>query len=194
MWNSVGRSGHHMQYVGNSYDEWEGLSPNGRQAKNQLTDGVRNLSGAEYWHMRKAPIVNSKAPKKAKKEVSLRDSILLANRHLDRLEKLSERLESEYLDGDVSHADYILMRKNLDKRLERAWKRVEKENFYEDEEESLTDHPEQAINIKRNTDSLGIFESLSPDNSFRRAYILLKNFRVKLGKILLILSEDSRGE
>lgn len=138
--------------------------------------------------------VGLKAPKKPKKEVSLRDSILLANRHLDRLEKLSERLESEYLDGDVSHADYIVMRKNLDKRLERAWKRVEKENFYEDEEESLTEHPAQAINIKRNTDSLGILDSISDDNCFKQAYMLFKSIRVKLGKILLIMSEDIKGE
>lgn len=170
------------------YDE--GDTYNGNQVGNRAQRSVEirmSRDGDGYK-------TNSKAPKKPKKEVSLRDSILIANRHLDRLEKLSERLESEYLDGDVSHADYILMRKNLDKRLERAWKRVEKENFYEDEEDSLTASQEQAINIKRNTDSLGIFESLSPDNSFRRAYILLKNFRVKLSKILLILSEDSRGE
>lgn len=159
-----------------NHPEWSGEHPDYRKCSSQELKA------------------NSKAPKKPKKEVSLRDSILIANRHLDRLEKLSERLESEYLDGDVSHADYILMRKNLDKRLERAWKRVEKENFYEDEEESFTEHPEQAINIKRNTEFQGILDSISDDNCFKQAYILLKSIRVKLGKILLILSEDSRGE
>lgn len=194
MWNSVGRSGHHMQYVGNSYDEWEGLSPNGRQAKNQLTDEVRNLSGAEYWHMRKAPIVNSKAPKKHKAKRSAFESIALADSLYSRLEKQLEALENEFNDGLLSWEDFQYAHRLQTERMQRAWKRVEKARNWDKQEESLTTSQEQAINIKRNTDSLGIFESLSPDNSFRRAYILLKNFRVKLGKILLILSEDIKGE
>ncbi len=53
MWNSKGRSGHHEQYVGNHYTDWEGLAPNGRQWKSPITGTVQNLSGSDYWHLRK---------------------------------------------------------------------------------------------------------------------------------------------
>lgn len=194
MWNSVGRSGHHMQYVGNSYDEWEGLSPNGRQAKNQLTDEVRNLSGAEYWHMRKAPIVNSRTPRKPKAKRSAFESIALADSLYSRLEKQLEALENEFNEGLLSWDDFQYAHRLQTERMAKAWKRVEKARGWNKQEESLTASQEQAINIKRNIEFQGIFESLSPDNSFRRAYILLKNFRVKFTRILWVLSEDIKGE
>jgi hypothetical protein len=194
MWNSSGRSGHHMQYVGNSYDEWEGISPNGRQVKNQLTNEVRNLSGAEYWHMRKVPIIEAKAPRKLKGKRSAFESIALADSLYSRLEKQLEALENEFNDGLLSWDDFQYAHRLQTERMAKAWKRVEKARNWDKQEESLTEHPEQAINIKRNTDSLGILDSISDDNCFKQAYILFRSIRVKLGKILLIVSEDSRGE
>jgi hypothetical protein len=61
VWRSKGRSGIGNQFLDNSVTEgkdhtwegWAGLSPNGRQYKSEMTEQVNNLSGADYWHMRK---------------------------------------------------------------------------------------------------------------------------------------------
>lgn len=54
MWKGKGRSGIGDQTIIGEYDDWAGLSPNGRQWKNPHTMETRDLSGADYWHMRKA--------------------------------------------------------------------------------------------------------------------------------------------
>lgn len=60
MWREKGRSGIGDQYTGDNenssdhtYEGWTGVSPNGRQFKSPVTDCVQDLSGANYWHMRK---------------------------------------------------------------------------------------------------------------------------------------------
>lgn len=63
MWRDKGRSGIGDAFIGedssglfsegHTYEGWKNLSPNGRQWKNPLTDEVRDLSGANYWHLRK---------------------------------------------------------------------------------------------------------------------------------------------
>lgn len=53
MYGSVGRSGHHRNTNTPNWDDWTGLSENGRQYRNEFTKEVRDLSGSDYWHMRK---------------------------------------------------------------------------------------------------------------------------------------------
>lgn len=53
-WKGKGRSGIGDTNIQGTWDDWDGLSPNGRQYKNTITQETRNLSGAEYWHARKA--------------------------------------------------------------------------------------------------------------------------------------------
>ena len=65
---------------------------------------------------------------KTKKRKSVADSIDLAQKHFDRIEKLSEELDNEYFDGEIDQARYDLLRYKLDERLIRAWRRLEKEN------------------------------------------------------------------
>ena len=53
MWNSTGRSGIGETNQGGTYADLEGLTPNGRQYRNEATLETRDLSGADYWHLRK---------------------------------------------------------------------------------------------------------------------------------------------
>ena len=53
-WQSKGRSGIGDTNIQGTWEDWDGLSPNGRQYKNTITQETRNLSGADYWHARKA--------------------------------------------------------------------------------------------------------------------------------------------
>ena len=64
----------------------------------------------------------------AKPKKSVADSIDLAQKHFDRIEKLSEELDEEYFDGEIDQARYDLLRYKLDERLIRAWRRLEREN------------------------------------------------------------------
>lgn len=74
----------------------------------------------EALESRKKPVAN---PKK-----SVADSIDLAQRHFDKIEKLSEELDNEYFSGEIDQTRYDLLRYKLDERLIRAWRRLEKEN------------------------------------------------------------------
>ena len=149
MWKGTGRSGYGDQSILGDYNDWEGLSMNGRQWKNRQTKETRNLSGADYWHQRKAiepkmledipTFVNGRPNISAfaepvqqkpveKKKKSVADSIDLAEKHLARMEKLSEELDEEYFAGEIDEERYELLRYKMDERLIKAFHRVEKEN------------------------------------------------------------------
>lgn len=54
MWTSKGRSGYGDTNLDGTYDDVVlGVSPNGRQYRNESTLEMRNLSGAAYWSLRK---------------------------------------------------------------------------------------------------------------------------------------------
>lgn len=65
---------------------------------------------------------------KAKKKKSVADSIDLAERHFQRMEKLSEELDDEYYSGEIDEERYELLRYKMDERLIKAFRRLEKEN------------------------------------------------------------------
>lgn len=147
-WKGTGRSGYGDQTIIGDYNDWDGLSMNGRQWKNRQTKETRALSGADYWHQRKAlepklaediptfvngrPNISAFAEPepviKVKPKKSVADSIDLAQKHFDRIEKLSEELDEEYFSGEIDQTRYDLLRYKLDERLIRAWRRLEKEN------------------------------------------------------------------
>ena len=65
----------------------------------------------------------------AKPKKSVADSIDLAQRHFDRIEKLSEELDNEYFAGEIDEEYYNLLRYKLDVRLIKAWERLEKDSL-----------------------------------------------------------------
>lgn len=101
-----------------SGDRWKAIEPKMHEDVPTFVNGRPNISAfAEPEPVRKVK------PKK-----SVADSIDLAQRHFDKMEKLSEELDNEYFDGEIDQARYDLLRYKLDERLIRAWRRVEKEN------------------------------------------------------------------
>lgn len=147
MWNSKGRSGYGEQTILGNYDDWAGLSPNGRQVKNELTNETRNLSGADYWHARKSikpeeitpeVWVNGKpnikafadtdkpAPKKTKKPIPIAHQIIPQQRTLDKLDTQELALHKAYKNEEVSLEEYEELLHALDQKRERAFKSVNK--------------------------------------------------------------------
>lgn len=145
MWKGMGRSGIGDQTIIGEYDDWNGLSMNGRQWKNRHTMETRDLSGADYWHQRKAlepkmaedipTFVHGRAnvsafaeavskPKAVAKKKTAFEKICTADKTYEKLCHLSETLDSELDSKQISWDDYIYARKQLDKKLERQWQAV----------------------------------------------------------------------
>lgn len=164
MWNSVGRSGHHQQYVGNGADDWNGVSPNGRQYQNEVTQERRDLSGSDYWQMRKQnrpaeeipaelhfknsrikglQVANIRAysdqptPKSVKKTISIRDRICPQQKTYERLEQMQADLEQEFVAGGLTDEEYLSLSAVLDKKLKRAWVLLAKAMQWPEEKEEL---------------------------------------------------------
>lgn len=53
-WGGKGRSGIGNTSTLGTWEDWDGLSPNGRQYKNKVTQECRDLSGSDYWQIRKS--------------------------------------------------------------------------------------------------------------------------------------------
>lgn len=202
MYGGEGRSGHHREYVGNHWDDWNGVSANGRQFKNAFTQEVRDLSGAEYWKSRKANNpsecdlenhfnANGSAninaykdpeskPKRQLKKKSAFQQADLAGNHLDRLEQMSIELDREYERGEINAQQWTMARKQLDKRLERAWKRVAEANSWTDSEEPLENfYYNGKTNRKENVDKQEqnklsflhqVMNDLPDTNSFKKIF------------------------
>lgn len=163
MYGGKGRSGHHREHVGNHWQDWDGISPNGRQFRNAFTDLPRDLSGAEYWKARKANNPSecdlehhfnqngsaniqayAEADKPKAKPKTAFERVNLADAHYSRLEKLSQALDSEYEQGLLSNEDWVYARRQLDKRLDAGWVRVCKArgwNPAERDEEGFSRNP-----------------------------------------------------
>lgn len=141
VWRGKGRSGIGDQYLdkehweGASYEDWQNLSPNGRQVKNPLTDEVRDLSGMEYWHLRKSKFVDfeenvphfrsngaanisayaaldtpkGRQPKQESKQELAQDLLYSLNpdeKKLDSLDEKEQALTTAYIDGLIEVEQY----------------------------------------------------------------------------------------
>lgn len=173
MWQSKGRSGYGDSTIGGDYDSWDGLSMNGRQYKNEATMETRDLSGADYWHLRKQnrpteeipvelhilkngkaninayadPVVTKKSTK-----VPLKQRILPQATRVEKLRAEILELESAYKAGEFSPEDYTLLREVAFKKynraqelLKRAVKPVEKVDET-DEDEVIHTHSSSFTN------------------------------------------------
>lgn len=132
MWGSKGRSGYGDSTIGGDYDSWDGLARNGRQYKNEITQETRDLSGADYWNLRKQNRPTEEIPEhihmlnknranieayadkpaqvKPKSSVSIRDKILPQCRRVNTLTDQIIELENAYKSGEMSQAEYTMLR------------------------------------------------------------------------------------
>src|SRR5690606_11815095 len=126
------RSGVGDSFTGEAYEDIEGLTPNGRQWINPLTKETRNLSGANYWHLRKA--LNSDEVVKpdvwtadgkaniaafsdealgldqkktsAKKEIPIAHKIVPQERTLNRLDEQQKELYKAFEEEKISEGEF----------------------------------------------------------------------------------------
>ena len=176
-----------------SYDYSGEMLMGHRQGKSicvdhMLPNGKANLS--------RYADVPDKAPKKLKEKRSISDQVDLAGSHYQRLEKLSDALDEDWLNGEIKDAErYAFLRKKMDERLSKAWRRIEKEQekfFIEETNEGITINQEIQLNLSLPTFEfpdtfLGkTMQSLRDGNRFKKAYIatmkltkFVNNMRIK---------------
>ena len=144
MWNSTGRSGYGESTIQGNYDSWDGLSRNGRQYKNEATMETRNLSGADYWHLRKQnrpteeipaslhmignkanigaysdEAIQARKPKN-KSTLTIQQKILPQARRVERLTEQMRELVSEYQAGNIDIDEYSMLLSVLAAKRSRA--------------------------------------------------------------------------
>ena len=166
VWGGKGRSGIGDQYTGGTWEDWEGLSPNGKQYKNQLTQETRDLSGADYWHARKsdnARMLNKALPNhfnpdgtanlgayveekkgRQKKEEPLEYKIFPSQKAFDKIEDLIQTVEQKYLNLEIDDDGYNEMMTALEDKLEKAWVKLCKDKGW-------TEEPEEEKETTQNT-------------------------------------------
>lgn len=142
MWTSKGRSGYGDSTIGGDYDSWDGVSSNGKQYKNEATMETRNLSGADYWHLRKQNRPTEAIPAnlhmlnkdraniqayadtvettKRKTSVPLKSRILPQFARLEKLTAEIIELEEANRKGEFTPEEYTLLRSVAFKRRDRA--------------------------------------------------------------------------
>jgi len=142
MWTSKGRSGYGDSTIGGDYDSWDGVSPNGKQYKNEATMETRNLVGADCWHLRKQNRPTEAIPghlhmlnkdranieayadpvetTKCKTSIPLSDRILPQKKRLNTLRDQLIELETEYKTTDMSIEEYSTLRDILMFKINRA--------------------------------------------------------------------------
>jgi hypothetical protein len=168
MWGSKGRSGYGDSTIGGDYDSWAELSPNGKQWKNPITMLTRDLSGADYWHLRKQnrpteeipaelhmlksgkANINAYAdpvPTKKASTASIKDKILPQAKRLTTLREQMVELENSYRAGEMSISEYSQLRDIVVAKIQRQeilYKRAAsvkpiRPESYEDEVVSYTE-------------------------------------------------------
>lgn len=140
MWTSKGRSGYGDSTIGGDYDSWDGISPNGRQYRNEATMETRDLSGADYWHLRKQNRPTEEIPAHlhmlnkdkaninayADKEIIKKSKVPLVNKILpqkvrvDNLTQQMRDLVAEFKQGIHTQAEYDMYIDILASKRDRA--------------------------------------------------------------------------
>lgn len=86
-------------------------------------------------------------PKVKPKKRTIGDRIDLANTHYERMEAMSNELDNAYFAGEMDNERYALLRMKMNERLHKAWKRLSKENGWNDEKKCSI-APEKPIENK----------------------------------------------
>ena len=213
MWKGTGRSGIGDQTIIGEYEDWDGLSMNGRQYKNRLTQETRDLSGADYWHQRKAlepkmledipTFINGRPniaafaepvakPKAQAKKTSAFNSIMLADRNYTRLCGLSEQLDQELDQGLIDLESWAAARRNIDSRLEKAWERLCKDRQWSIEGEELPDYTLDEETLREHSRGFKIDYNILPSDSLFSGLSDDNLFKIMYTKVLTVLKQTSK--
>lgn len=183
-------------------------------ASRQSGEQIGNrLAQSQALHMTRDGKANTalyaeEAPKpKAKKKRSIVERVSLADSHYNRLEALSLELNKELESGNVSFEDYAYLRRVMNERLEKAWRRLAKARGFVDGELEGPSEAESHNSFTQNVDfdsknpskqsvlkgvsvdyskvdMPAVFDSLKDDNFFKKVAFWVLTARQAIAKIL----------
>lgn len=161
--------------------------------------GERNVRSSEvvplydqYGNANVKAFADQPGNKSKTKQLSAFSKACTADRAFERLEKLSLQLDDEYAAEKISSEDWVYARKQLDAKLERAWAKVCKLRGWnaseygsatsvQGRESTLCFATKKPTNNGNSIDvyngQRSVFEELSDDNIFKRAYLLIKKLK-----------------
>lgn len=218
MWTSKGRSGYGDSTIGGDYDSWDGVSPNGRQYKNEATMETRNLSGADYWHLRKQNLPTEAIPAhlhmlnkdranieayadpaettKRKTSIPLSDRILPQKQRLNTLRDQLIELETQYKTTHMSIEEYSTLRDILMVKINRAEVLYKKAISVRPDTSQNNDESEEfgveyvtQNDVTEDTCGVAWVDELSPSNCFKS---FLKN-TCKASRTLIKWSQRAKA-
>ena len=158
------------------HSQWSGGNGQYRGDKSQEISTFVNCK-ANVKAFSDEAIERNKAKAKPK---SVTDSILLSERHMNRLEDMSAQLEQEYMSQAIDTETYVYARKTLDVRLEKAFIRLAKDRNWSHNE----DTEEESLNTDQNRVEKvvlhRVFDGVSHDNTFLHIAMLVAKIVIKL--------------
>jgi len=141
-----------------------------------LPNGMANLK-------RYGDPVEQKPKTQTKPKLTAFDKVCTADRSYEKLCALSEELDNQLDLGEIDLESWSYARKQLDKKLERAWARVQRERGWEGQEEllALEQYPSQPLDFTLDIEhsrtltinysilpSDSVFSGLKDDNFFKQ--------------------------
>lgn len=167
------------------YDE--GDTYNGQQVgnRNQKSIGVHVTRSGDQWYANTKAYADDKPSKKPVQKRSAFSQACLSDNNLERLQRISESLDDDLESGVLSVEDWNYAKKNLQPRIDRAWKKIAKTRGWEEDEQEETGCIESAYqpqptnrnNHQRNSFTSNVvcsnmvINSLSEGNIFKGLYL-----------------------
>ena len=157
-----------------------------------LPSGMANLK-------RYGDPVEQKPKTQTKPKLTAFDKVCTADRSYEKLCALSEELDNQLDLGEIDLESWSYARKQLDKKLERAWGAVCRNRGWEDQEELLEpeQYPSQPLDFTLDTEhsraitidysilpSDSVFSNIKDDNLFKVFYCKLLTVLSKVSKLL----------
>lgn len=194
------------QYIVNSwvgaaeYDE--GDTYNGQQVgnRNQKSIGVHVTRSGDQWYANTAAYAEPEKKAPAKKKTAFQ-SISLADSNYERLCGLSDALDTQLDNGELSFEDWTYARRQIDERLAKAWSRLCKCRGWDENGKDIDSSLEHGLTfslediqevrdteekqrVKRELTGNQVFDSLNENNVFLGLFIKVK----KIMKIMKALN------
>lgn len=169
------------------YDE--GDTYNGEQIgnRNQKSIGVHITRSGDQWYANTKAYADDKPLKRSVQKRSAFQQACLADNNYERLQRISDTLDDDLESGALSVEDWTYAKKNLQPRIDRAWKRIAKNRGWDEDQEddyqieSFYHQEHYNTNIQsKKTLTEGdhfinlVFNGLPDDNVFKAGFLFIQ--------------------
>jgi len=114
-----------QSWVGSAeYDEGDSYSGEQGGNRNQKSVGVHIKRSGDQWYANTEAYAEQPTNKNKTKPLSAFDKVCSADKAYERLMTLSDQLDEQLNDEEISFSDWTYARKQIDKKLDNAWQKL----------------------------------------------------------------------